>query len=193
MHVAATYDGDEPPAVHQRHPGRDRRRTGADRDERTSVQPWSPERQPATRFYKGLLDDARVYATALSASEIADLVTPPAAAPVAVADSYSTPQNTALVQAAPGVLANDTDANGDPLTAVLDTNVAHGTLALSANGGFTYTPTTGYSGPDSFTYHANDGTAQLEHRHGIADGQCPRCVASWPVAFRKQPARQLDL
>ncbi len=111
-----------------------------------------------SRWFRGLLDDARVYATALSASEIADLVTPPAAAPVAVADSYSTPQNTALVQAAPGVLANDTDANGDPLTAVLDANVAHGTLALSANGGFTYTPTTGYSGPDSFTYHANDGT-----------------------------------
>ena len=63
------------------------------------------------------------------------------------------------MQAAPGVLANDTDADSDPLTAVLDTNVTHGTLALSANGGFTYTPTTGYSGPDSFTYHANDGTA----------------------------------
>ena len=59
----------------------------------------------------------------------------------------------------PGVLANDTDADGNPLTAVLDTNVTHGTLALNANGGFTYTPTTGYTGPDSFTYHANDGTA----------------------------------
>ena len=63
------------------------------------------------------------------------------------------------MQAAPGVLANDTDANGDPLTAVLNTNVTHGSLALNANGGFTYTPTAGYSGPDSFTYHANDGTA----------------------------------
>ncbi len=80
-------------------------------------------------------------------------------APVAVADSYSTPQNTALVQAAPGVLSNDTDADSNPLTAVLDTNVTHGALTLNANGGFTYTPTTGYSGPDSFTYHANDGTA----------------------------------
>ena len=80
-------------------------------------------------------------------------------APVAVADSYSTPQNTALVQAAPGVLTNDTDADSNPLTAVLDTNVTHGALTLNANGGFTYTPTSGYSGPDSFTYHANDGTA----------------------------------
>ena len=56
-------------------------------------------------------------------------------------------------------LANDTDADSDPLTAVLNTTVTHGTLALNANGGFTYTPTAGYSGPDSFTYHANDGTA----------------------------------
>ena len=38
-------------------------------------------------------------------------------------------------------------------------DVGHGTLALAANGGFTYTPTAGYSGPDSFTYKANDGTA----------------------------------
>ena len=80
-------------------------------------------------------------------------------APVAVADSYSTAQNTALVQAAPGVLANDTDADADPLTAIVDTNVTHGSLTLNANGGFSYTPTTGYSGPDSFTYHASDGTA----------------------------------
>ena len=38
-------------------------------------------------------------------------------APVAVADSYSTAHDTALVQAAPGVLANDTDADANPLTA----------------------------------------------------------------------------
>ncbi|MEO5914296.1 MAG: cadherin-like domain-containing protein [Luteolibacter sp.] len=80
------------------------------------------------------------------------------AAPVAVADSYSTPLNTALVVAASGVLANDTDANSDPLTAVIDATTTHGALVLNANGGFTYTPTTGYVGPDSFTYHANDGT-----------------------------------
>ena len=54
-------------------------------------------------------------------------------------------------------MANDTDANGDPLTAVLNTNVTHGTLTLNANGSFLYTPTTAYTGPDSFTYHANDG------------------------------------
>ncbi len=79
-------------------------------------------------------------------------------APVAVADSYTTSQDTALVVAAPGLLANDTDADGDPLTAVKVTDPAHGTLSLNSNGSFTYTPTNGFSGSDSFTYKANDGT-----------------------------------
>ena len=61
--------------------------------------------------------------------------------------------------AAPGALANDTDAESNPLTAVLNTTVGHGTLTLNANGSFSYTPTAAYTGPDSFTYHANDGTA----------------------------------
>ena len=114
-----------------------------------------------TRRFTGLLDDARIYGSALSASQVAALANVGGGntAPVAGADSYSTPQDTQLVQTAPGVLSNDTDANSDPLTAVLNVNVIHGTLALNANGGFTYTPTTGYSGPDNFTYHANDGTA----------------------------------
>ena len=80
-------------------------------------------------------------------------------APVAVADSYTTAQDTAKIVAGPGVLGNDTDADGDPLSAVLNANVAHGTLTLSADGGFTYTPSASYSGSDSFTYHASDGTA----------------------------------
>ena len=94
---------------------------------------------PVDTFYTGRLDDARVYATALTAAEVAALCAN--TAPLAVADSYNTPQDTALVQAAPGVLSNDTDADSNPLTAVLNANVTHGTLALNANGGFTYTPT----------------------------------------------------
>ena len=85
-------------------------------------------------------------------------VTPTNAAPVAVADSYSTPKNTTLAVAAPGVLGNDTDADGNPLTAILVANVAHGTLTLGSNGSISYVPTAAYVGPDSFTYQANDGT-----------------------------------
>ena len=81
-----------------------------------------------------------------------------AVAPVGVADAYTAAGNTPLtVVAGAGVLANDTDANGDVLSAVLASGPAHGTLSLNANGGFVYTPTTGYSGADSFTYQASDG------------------------------------
>jgi VCBS repeat-containing protein len=80
-------------------------------------------------------------------------------APVAVADSYQTDQDTPLVVPAPGVLANDTDADSDPLTASKVTNPSHGTVTLNANGGFTFTPAAGYHGTDSFTYRAYDGSA----------------------------------
>ena len=76
-------------------------------------------------------------------------------------DSYSTAENTALTVSAPGVLANDTEVLGKTLTAILATSPTNGTLNLSTNGGFTYTPNAGYTGPDSFTYQANDGTVNL--------------------------------
>lgn len=81
-------------------------------------------------------------------------------APVASGDNYATNAGTALsVPPAQGVLANDTDADGDPLTAVLQTSPTNGVLAFNANGSFVYTPNAGFSGNDSFTYVANDGTA----------------------------------
>ncbi|MGE5358638.1 MAG: Ig-like domain-containing protein [Bacteroidales bacterium] len=80
-------------------------------------------------------------------------------APVANDDSYTTPANTPLSVAASGVLANDTDADGNALTATRVAVPSHGSLTLSPNGSFTYTPTVGYSGSDSFTYTASDGTA----------------------------------
>jgi lysophospholipase L1-like esterase len=80
------------------------------------------------------------------------------AAPVAVADSYNTNKNTQLSVSASGVLSNDTDANSNPLTAVLVTGPTNGTLTLNPNGGFTYNPNTDYVGSDAFTYKANDGS-----------------------------------
>jgi VCBS repeat-containing protein len=56
-----------------------------------------------------------------------------------------------------GVLANDTDADGDLLTARLVDGPAHGQLTLNADGSFTYSPEQDYYGEDRFTYVANDG------------------------------------
>jgi len=60
---------------------------------------------------------------------------------------------------APGVLANDTDADGDPLTAIPVNQPTHGALALDPNGSLSYTPDAGFIGTDTFTYLANDGKA----------------------------------
>ena len=57
-----------------------------------------------------------------------------------------------------GVLANDTDPESDPMTAVLVAGPAHAdSFALSLDGSFNYTPVAGMSGTDIFTYVANDG------------------------------------
>ncbi len=78
--------------------------------------------------------------------------------PVANSDSFVAGSGAPLTVAAPGVLANDAAGSG-PLTAVLSTAPAHGTLNLSANGSFTYTATNNYTGADSFTYQASDGVS----------------------------------
>ena len=72
-------------------------------------------------------------------------------------DSYSTPQDTALVVAPIGVVSNDTICGTDGL--VLSTSSpTHGTLTDfdDSDGGFTYTPDPGFTGTDSFTYVLED-------------------------------------
>ena len=80
-------------------------------------------------------------------------------APLAANNAYSMTSGGTLSETTTptGVLGNDIDADGDTLTAILVTNVQHGTLSLAGNGTFTYTPAPGYYGTDSFTYEANDG------------------------------------
>ena len=77
--------------------------------------------------------------------------------PVARADSYTVAESGVLTVDGPGVLVNDTDAENETLTAQLASGPSHGVLTLNANGSFTYTPNSGYSGPDSFTYRAIAG------------------------------------
>jgi VCBS repeat-containing protein len=80
-------------------------------------------------------------------------------APVAVNESYNVSASTPrVVAAAQGVLINDSDLDNNLQSAQLITSPAHGTVTLNADGSFTYTPTNGYTGADSFTYQAVDTT-----------------------------------
>ena len=90
--------------------------------------------------------------------------------PVAVADAYSGAERTQLdVNAADGVLANDTDEEPGPLTAVLEDDVNHGSLTLNADGSFRYTPEDDFTGDDEFRYRARDsgGAMSAEVRFRI--------------------------
>ncbi len=80
-------------------------------------------------------------------------------APVANPESYSPTMSLPLTVAAPGVLGNDDDPNGDPLSAQVVTGPAHGNVSLASNGGFTYQPDLLYLGSDSFTYRVSDGSS----------------------------------
>jgi len=88
-------------------------------------------------------------------------VTPVNDAPVGVTDSYDVAQGgiKEVTLFADGVLANDTDIDGDDLTAQIVSLPLHGTVTLNSDGTFTYTNTdTTFSGQDSFTYQPKDAT-----------------------------------
>jgi hypothetical protein len=83
--------------------------------------------------------------------------------PVANPDTgFTTNQNTPLQIAAATLLANDTDADGDPLIVTGVSAPSNGTVAFDAQTKIvTFTPTTGYSGPANFTYGISDGRGGL--------------------------------
>lgn len=79
-------------------------------------------------------------------------------APIAVADQYITTQlNDLQATAANGVLTNDRDEDGSPLSVIVVKASPDGTLTMSADGTFSYMPTGVFSGSDSFTYLVTDG------------------------------------
>jgi len=82
--------------------------------------------------------------------------------PVAINNAYNLNANTTLYVSSPGILNNDTDLDGDLLSAILETNVSYGFLSLDSNGAFNYTPTVGYTGLDTFTYYNSDGQLNSE-------------------------------
>ncbi|HUF38238.1 MAG TPA: cadherin-like domain-containing protein, partial [Anaerolineales bacterium] len=78
-------------------------------------------------------------------------------APQTSADAYETLAGAELVIAAPGVLENDFDPDGDPLTANLTTAPPSGVLNFNSDGSFSYMPANGFTGTVQFQYQASDG------------------------------------
>lgn len=79
--------------------------------------------------------------------------------PVAASDSFETNARRALSIAAADLLTNDADADtvyGDDLSVILVTSPSHGTLSANADGSFTYQPSSGFFGTDTFTYRLRD-------------------------------------
>jgi len=71
---------------------------------------------------------------------------------------FSVAQDTTLdVPAASGLLANDSDPEGSPLSASWFSGPLHGTATVGADGSLHYTPTSGYSGMDAMLYRVSDG------------------------------------
>ena len=77
---------------------------------------------------------------------------------MAVDDSITATQETPY-QSTISLLANDSDVDGDSLTAVSGTftTTAGGTIVIATDGSYTYTPPPQYSGPDSVNYTVTDG------------------------------------
>lgn len=94
-------------------------------------------------------------------------------APDTIPDLHQVPRNGVLTVAAPGVLQNDSDIDLDILSVELDRIPGHGTVELSPDGGFIYTPDLGYAGGDCFGYIAKDGNG------GFTPGLCVISVVSY--------------
>ena len=103
--------------------------------------------------------------------------------PNAVNDEFSVGEDGVLTVAAPGVLNNDVDVDGDALMVSIATAPAYGALLLDADGSFSYTPNANYFGSDSFTYTLDDGQG------GVATGSAAITVD----AVNDAPAISVDL
>ena len=128
-----------------------------------------------------------------AATTVTLTVAPVNDAPVAGDDIYLNDQQQTLNVAAPGVLANDSDVEGDPLTAVLVLKPVHGKVTFQADGSFTYTSNATFDGSDSFTYKASDGVKKSVAATVTITGQTshPGFVAL-PDSLHRRGGRDVD-
>jgi protocatechuate 3,4-dioxygenase beta subunit len=101
--------------------------------------------------------DSQFESSSDAVTHVVGPATPTNSPPVAQDDGYSTPAGTTLSVPEPGVLANDRDPDGDNLIALNASDPPQGSVSLSQDGSFTYTPDPTAGGSDSFTYQVSDG------------------------------------
>ncbi|MGH6693154.1 MAG: DUF2341 domain-containing protein, partial [Gammaproteobacteria bacterium] len=104
-------------------------------------------------YVNGRLDEVRIENVTRSAAWMH-------AQHLSQADTFVTIGGQQGPSAVGGVLGNDTDADGNPLTAsyVLASGPSDGVLTFNSDGTFVYTPDPDFFGTDTFQYRANDGT-----------------------------------
>jgi hypothetical protein len=109
--------------------------------------------------------------------------------PIAANDSYTTTQDTPLtIDAAHGLLANDSDPDGNPLKiGAISTTSTSGKLALNLDGSFTYTPAPGFVGTETFTYQASDGLALSNQATATFTVKAKSNAASITISLDVQP------
>jgi hypothetical protein len=107
---------------------------------------------PLGEYFDGVIDEVSIFSKQLTLSEVRALHR-------AGQDWYQTAEETTLnVAAGNGVLINDFDGDGDPLTAVHAGGPGNAqSFTLNPDGSFSYTPATDFYGVDTFTYVADDG------------------------------------
>lgn len=103
------------------------------------------------QFQYTLLDADGIYSEPVVVT--IDVLEPFNRKPLGITDHYGTPEGTPLVVAAPGLMANDLDPDGDTYIVSNFIGPANGTLtSIVTNGSFTYVPNDGFTGTDQFSY-----------------------------------------
>lgn len=84
--------------------------------------------------------------------------------PIASGEAYTTSAGQSLSVASPGVLANDSDPDGDPIMASISSTPDRGELTLNRDGSFVYLPQAGFAGTDKFEYTVRDPSGAQSNR-----------------------------
>jgi hypothetical protein len=119
---------------------------------------------------------------------------PPNRPPVGVDDPYDATEDMRLVVAASGVLSNDTDPDGDPMTVAASdvVSVKGGTVAVVADGSFTYDPPVEFNGVDSFDYTVSDGALTDTATVTISVSAVPDAPVAFDDAYAATKNTQLS-